>query len=531
MRRASLLILFLLRAAFSGAEQSYPELAATIEYRHDAVDYDAPATDFYRSSLRMNLSGKSSCGITTMYMAQGERRCTWNLALLDLAPSAWCIAGHYYAHFGYGLLMGRRMRVSPDEFQMTSELSRGTSFAPCRSGNPLYSFQGIAMGYAFHFRGFSLSVNPFYSMRERYAHCDAEGTLVSDSSLSTLNMRLNRRYPYTLPIIITDAGIMAEMKGGDRVAIQAYWFQTDIKSAGQERVLWDYDRTSYLAGAIRSIYALGLYALYRDEFVSLFAELGLPCREMEQIDGSKRVIRDYGILYGLELRHRYASFLFRGKETGTRFYSQYGRGGNYPEREWYGAVKIIPMEHLILGSAFSFEKGLAPVQEDYSPVTMREKVNVKCLFSDRSWISFRLTRISRDREHRGGESLQGKSVLRLQLSDSFRFGGSALAQRRQGRGISASCGADLTAALFRRLSVSLYYSWFFISTGDSLYRNSSPWRGSVTSGLSVSESSHLAGCGFVYTLGRTRAWLRYSHQFTGGRSVSWRVEAFGSLVL
>ena len=196
------------------------------EYRRDTLDYDDREKNFTREKIRLEF-GESLADVTHVYVGEErEHRFTGSLALRGLTPYFDCVAGHYYANFGAGLIAGTKTYASPDPFTRGPILTRGAPFTPCTGGNPLYCFQGLAGGFIIPAGPVSLSVRGFFSYRDRFVRNDIYLPDVTGTSLGSIIARRTGDYRYSEPVVISDYGCVIDLCIADRFMIQAYFIHT-----------------------------------------------------------------------------------------------------------------------------------------------------------------------------------------------------------------------------------------------------------------------------------------------------------------
>lgn len=521
--------LFFYTAAYFHAEGA---VQASGEYRHDSFEYEAPPKDFFRAGIAGDAGQGCVYGASYMQSLDGEdRRYTWHFRALSSDGSRWVIAGNYYAHFGSGLLMGRKRIYSPDPFDERSTISRGRSFVPCRGADQRYSFHGLAAGLSVGNGAHSLSLSPFISVRYRFAHRDSAFSGIGGSSLSTVAGSVLCSRNYTAPVLIIDGGLLASLSAGDIFELQCIFFRTGMFYHGDSAFLWDMNLKPHPLGAVRSLASAGVFASVHRGPLRLFIECAFPARIQDSLDGRRRTIRGFGAQFGGSVTIKRFRFYYRMRENDRDFYAPYGTGSPSPMRRWEGGVLARLSRYLEVRTAGSRERRLLALSGDDSVVsTERQTVLAKILFPGKGAFSLQGRRIVKTGDRR-------ELLIQLRAAASFRpvswadISFNARAQRK-GREIPAgSFGCRAGLRVTGHLGMSFGYTRALASTGQRIYVNETSWMRTPTSGTSIDSNSHLIIASLRWISGRSSLVLQYRHRFSGGRSVNWRAEAYCRLGL
>lgn len=495
------------------------------EYRQDALDYDNVEKRFFRESARLTF-GKSSVSFTHVNVGMTrENRFTWNICLRGLSPYFECIAGNYYANFGAGLLVGRKMALSPDLFNRTLAVSRGISFSPCSSGNPYFSFQGIAAGAMYTTENFAVSLHGFYSFRNRFVRNDRQFPDITGTSLNSILTRTKKDYRYSEPVEINDCGFSFMMKITGHLTLQSYYIYTFIKRTSNSYLLWNID-TTMVPGGEKKFYGYGFYFQYRDDYILIFFDLCFPNRVISSTAGVSKTVRGYGMIYSLAFRHRACSLSFVGKITDKNFYSPYSSGKSYPETASTIGISTRLLKHLTLGCSFFIEKNIIPsANEQYLRFTRRGQLFLKYISTMKGSCSIRLT---------GAEVVKknGKERhVRLMASSKFFIvksilltGGGTMLRNGSGR-YSGSLSIGTRFTLFNYISLHVRYSRYFMAPGSVIYAAASRPADSIGRSMDIRSSSHILAGGLEARFTGCRLSVEYLHQFAGELTIKSRVEA------
>jgi len=533
MRRAAVIIAAIFCSVQVTARENWPDprLAISAEYRQDALDYDDADKRFFRESARLSFMQSTASFTHVLIGAHRENRFTGNLSIKGLSPYFDCVLGHYYVNFGAGLIAGKKTAISPDLFSRRLIISRSDIVAPCGSGNPLYSFQGAAAGLNIPFQDGSISILGFFSFRNRYARNDIYYRDITGSSFNSIIMRTKNDYRYSEPAEINDYGGAVVLRAMNHLTFQAYCIYTMMRRSNDHRILWNYgDRIAQVGE--KAFYAYGFFSQYRDDYITIFLELGFPGRILSSAAGGARTERGYGLLYGLSFRHPVCSLSFSGKHADAQFYSPYSSGRNYAETAWMADITVRPMKLLSLGGVFFAEKKVSPAgNERYLSYLRREQVFLKFNASRKGYVAIRIGHAENSKKNGSERYFQIKSSTGIFVMGSILFSLSGSVQRKDAGGLSGSLGAGIKACVLRYFILDLRYSRFFIARGDSLYATAAPYRDSIARGIFVSDSSNMITCVALFRCRETSLRVRYQQRFRGARSEDCRIEASAVILL
>jgi hypothetical protein len=532
-RTAVILAALLCFAAASPGKESGENVTLEVqaEYRRDTIDYDDREKSFTREKVGCAF-GESSASITHVYISEdNEHRFTGSLALRGISPYVDCIAGHYYANFGAGLIAGKKTYASPDPFTRSLIVSRGDPFTPCTGGNPLYCFQGVAAGFIIPAESFTLSVRGFFSYRDRFVRNDNYLPGVTGTSFTSILARAVRDYRYAEPVEISDYGCVIDLRVADRLLLQAYFLYAGIRRSTGSPLLWNYGDRGLLLGE-KAFYAYGFFAQYRDDYISLFMEIGIPSRVMSTVSGRRGTIRDYGLLYGVTFTHEACALTFSGKNCGRNFYAPYGAGTAYAESAWLVGLAVRPRRFVTLHGSFYAEKKLSSASAlSYLPFLKRERLRVKYAVPRKASCSFQVTALQDEKKNRAEHSLQVKVSAAVYIMESILLTASGTARREEGNAWSGSVRARMSLCLLRYFSLSFSYSRFFVFRGDPLYAPRPSGSDSISTGRYIDESSHVISCRLSARYRDFRFSASYQHRFTGDRTLEQRLELSGTILL
>jgi hypothetical protein len=534
MRRASIIIAFLMACApvLAGVEtRPAPRLMLTAEYRQDTLDYDNVEKRFFRESVLLSF-GKSSASFTHVNMGiTRDNRFTWNICLIGLSPYFECIIGNYYAQFGAGLLVGRKMFLSPDFFNRSLAVSAGTPFMPCTAGNPYFSFHGIAAGALISTNAVSLSLHGYYSFRNRFARNDLQYPCVTGTSLNSILNRPKKDYRYSEPVEVNDCGYSFSMQVAGHVTLQSYFIYTFIKRSDDHLLLWNQDN-NISPGGEKNFFGYGFYCQYRDDYILIFIDFCSPNRIISAPFTGSRTIRGYGIMYSMAFRHRFCSIYFVGKQTDKNFYTPYSSGNSYPETAFSAAVSVRLLGNLSLGASFYSEKNNLPSgYEHYLRHIRRERLFLNYNARLKGSCTIRVAHVEAGMKKGTDEQFQTNSLARIYIIKSILFTGSGTIQGKVQGPFSGSITARTRFTLFNAATLSLRYSRFFISPGIPLYTAVARLSDSISPGMYVAIPSNILAVMLQVRLHGFRLYFEYMHQFSSQRTIQSRIQASGTCLL
>lgn len=515
--------------AESGKGRPAPQLLIKAEYRQDALDYDNVEKRFVRESARLSF-GKSSLSITHVNIGlnKKENRFTLNLSIRELSPYFECEIGHYYANFGAGILVGKKIALSPDLFGRSLAVSRGISFTPCSSGNPYFCFQGIAAGIRYPSEHVTLSLHGYYSFRNRFVRNDRYHPDITGTSLASILIRTKKDFRYSEPVEIQDCGYSFLLTAARCFSLQSYFIYTFIKRSGTRDLLWNFDTTSVPAGEKR-FYGYGFYCQYRDDYVLIFFDLCFPNRIIGTTAGRSKTVRGYALMYSLAFRHQACSVSFTGKQTDKNFYSPYSSGSAFPETAWTISLSVRPAKPFTMGCSFFMEKNRIPSgNEHYLRFIRREQLSFRYSVPLKGSFSVRISDAEEGTKDGTRRYLQLTSSARLYILRSILLGcGGSIRRTGSGR-LSGSVSCGTRFALFRLLLLDVRYSYYFIAGANPLYASASRPSDSISRGTFIRTSSHCISGKILFRFQGCRFSAEYLHRFSDKQVIQSRVEASGS---
>ena len=278
------------------------------EYKKDSINYSETEQYFYREKLSVLFSGENALNLGYVYIEQEEKkRYTWSLVLNDVSPYFSFIMGNYYVNFGYDLIVGRKMAFEPDVFSNRTGEGNQNLFIPCKSGNPLYSFNGIAASCSKKIININTSLNFFYSINERFIDSDSYESGSIFSSMATIDGKYDKTYNASEPVEIHTTGGLLSLNAMDAFTLQLFYIFTLIKSQDKNKILWDSYDSYYAEYGTSGLLGNGFLLEYRDDYLNIFCEGDMTVRETNTDNKQKDNLKGYGMLYGITFRPPFPS--------------------------------------------------------------------------------------------------------------------------------------------------------------------------------------------------------------------------------
>ncbi len=339
----------------------------------EVLDYESDTSlPVARGGLSLDLGQRFRFNYTTLHdFETGTSSFTWNAGIKDISGFMDFTSGNYNLHFGSGLMMGKASYRSGDPFNKKISLGAGRTITASDGGNPEYSFHGTVFDFYKVFEDLKIDFIPFYSLQRRYIPFESSESGIIDSSLFSLNAKVDRKGKYTEPVNIINYGAASCLRISDFFTMQGYCFETDLKSVSGKDILWDGDK-DYAEGGVNLLRSCGIFAEYADSNISLFIE---PA--MSSVNGSRKSA-GYAVAYGTGIHNSTAALSIRGKNCGSRFHSEYSSGSRTPERIWETKLTLFPFRYFQTGVIVYSEKDLLPsYNRDYTEGSIQEEFFIK----------------------------------------------------------------------------------------------------------------------------------------------------------
>jgi hypothetical protein len=500
------------------------------EYRRDALDFEDTTKEFYRERIGISFSGASRFNFTYAYLTPDKvHRYTWNLALNDISPFFTFIFGYYYAHFGSGLLLGRKGPYNHDFLSVRREISESGIFTPCTSGNPFHAFNGTGASFRAGTDDAAISFSAFYSIKNRFTGPDSIDSGGTVCNLSTLDYKNEKKFPDNEPAEIHSHGGNLTFTALRLFTLQAYYSITKVMSASGDNLRFDAIDSGGARGIDR-LYGLGFFARYRDDCIDLFAERAMTARHLSVRGGDdEKDTAGYGGIIGLRIIHPRIKLSIIGKKTDSDFYAPYGSsiGDDHPESAWFFDIGTRPMKEMTIGGSASSEKiDGSSCGYDGSPVMKREKVFIDYTgeYIKKASLAFGNMRKTSDNTE---SKSQIKSLIHIEFLKEFSAEVSYMCQygNQYGRSDLYMAGISLTLS---SVTNSLFYARAEVSDSNEIYTAMLPVQNSNVPGVFIKKDSDIIAWKLIFKYGGIYLSARYLRQFIHSAEDKTTVEFFAS---
>lgn len=461
------------------------------EYRRDAIDFEDDIHEFYRQKLKIRFSERSEANAAYVDDKHAnESRYTWNIFLRDISPHLFFFAGNFYAHFGKGMLAGKRSVFQADAFQRQGEIFSGGPITPATSGNPYFAFNGCGVLHQFSMSDITLRMLAFYSLKERYIsqqEYESRSTLSSVWSLDSYDERTNCRIE---PVQMHTTGANISISLYRLFSIDLYGIHNKAKT--------HYDDDIALRDGVLHFKGFGFTAQYRDEFLTLFTEIASTRTAFRNRDGNESTTSGTAMISGMSLRSAYFAAFFAYKSAEAEYFSPYTATiGEYIGPGIFLDVRYTPLKKLILGASASSEKKSFPSSGDKDIPTVKKER----LFCEYSYGLLHAVRIEyaclyrlndevHRRRYRGNISLGNPSFVLLSASGTYQTHN--IAQ-------SSYCStASLSFFVHRMLSVHTSWTRGWIHDGNPVYEYLLPLKNTSIPGTFLRSSGNIYAVKFVF---------------------------------
>ena len=483
MRRALTALIILLAGSAAAAGQKEDRITLQGEYRRDAVDYEDAPREFFRERATLRFSRESAFMAALVHGPGGGESFTWNLTLGDLSPDMSFMAGHFYAHFGKGLLAGKRSAWEPDVFSRRGAISDEGVFTPCKSGNPNFAFHGAAASFRLAGEDLSLSLHPFYSLKERYiTQEDYENR--TTSSLSAIESRDGRERQYLEPVDVHTRGAMLALSCIDLLSARAYWIGGNTTAPGGDEVS---------TGGLRGFTGRGFTLEYRDDSLALFCEWAMASSRYQGDDGGSSSSEGGGYLTGASLTSPLVRASFIYKNADDNYHSPYtATMGEYLGTGTFIDISLNPLKGLSLGASCSSERRAnTGSADDEQTVAERERLFISWM---RGWLEEARSElgISRRSDEGSGERRRWRQKIALRPAPFLSLGASATIQTTEGMDATRAVTVALGLHRGRAASVALSYTRARVAESNPVYESLLPLKNASMTGTFIRESGDVA---------------------------------------
>lgn len=469
-----------------------PSVEVQAEYRYDDIDQSGDKKHFLRDMVNCMFSDMSSVSFTHVYIEESDTsRYTWNLYSGDMISHATILAGHYYAHLGRGLLVGRQMYYDEDPFSGWRVFAADRAFRACRSGNPAAPLYGAAVSFKIELSDIIIEAAPFYSRRERYVSDDDYEDKEIASSFQTL---LQKTEPGHNPAIINDAGMIVTMQMWKRVTLQAYSLYTDITR--ENDILYEWGRQADGDGLLKHYLGLGLYAQYSDDYLRIYLESAFPCTW----DKNGDTAYSFGCIFGLDFRMQGFECFFSGKHCTDEFYAPQGCYSDLSGLQWRTGLFCDPVKNHTLGFQCSSERNSRPGRgEDLLKSAMREELSYALAYARDNELQLKGIHLEQDYGEGIEERYQTRIKSSIMCTENIMISIKGMYQNYAG----SSAGMASLALVFsvkKIFKLQPVYTVVVTEDDERVYYSMLPSFDTVSPGMFVKETSHLAGlkCSISY---------------------------------
>lgn len=489
MRRTIIILLTLCSAVPVFASDYFLRIQS--EYRRDAVDFEDDTREFYRQKLKIRFSEKSEANAAFVYDAHANSsHYTWNIFLRDISPYFAFFAGNFYAHFGKGMLLGKRSVFQADVFERQGEIFSGESITPATSGNPYFAFNGCGFMLQFALSELIVRTLAFYSRKERYISqqdFESRSTLSSVWSLEKYEDRTGCRIE---PADMHTAGACMSVLLYRLFLLDIYGVRNQAQTP--------FDDDIALRDGVLHFKGFGFTAQYRDEFITLFTEISSSSTTYRNEDSTETESSASALLSGFTLRSAHFNASFAYKTVEADYFSPYTATiGEYLGPGMFLDARYTPFEKLVLGACFSSERKSAPSSTDKDvPTLQRER-----FFCEYSQSVLHSMRIEYARAHHSSDDVQRRRYrgsIALGNTSFILFSASGTYQKKE---YAPSSYCTTTAlSLFFHHTLSVHASWTrgWIGEGNPVYEYLLPQKNTNIPGTFLRESGNTYALKFVF---------------------------------
>jgi hypothetical protein len=426
---------------------------------------------------------------------------TWNLQVNKISDFINFTAGNYNLHFGSGLMMGRKSYSSRDPFSKKISIAKERIISPSSSGNPQYSLYGTVFEFYKSFEDIKLHFIPFFSIQRRFISRQSFESGAIDSSLFSLNSKIEKSGNNTEPVNIINYGGVFGFQTLSLFNFQLYYFETDLKGDTGKDILWDKNKY-YSRDGVDLIKQGGFFAEYADNNISLFIEPAFS-----SITGSEKVT-DYAMAWGVGIQNHLMNFSAKGKNSGYNFHSEYSSGSRTPERIWELKCGISPHKIFKTGFIIYTEKDLVPgYNKKYIEGLIEEEIFAALNFGKLN-IDMNLKRREHYSSDRDNPIDQGNFSAAISVSDRIFLKIRSSAQKKEDY-ISGLAGGEMKYLFSGYMSLSLGYTRIIINGENPFYAMITP-ASEHSSITRFAESAHGGSVNLKYKKEKNSFYIRFT---------------------
>ena len=233
----------------------------------------------------------------------------------------------------------------------------------------------------------------------------------------------------------------------------------------------------------------GLYLQYCDDYIRLFVESVFPCYWSSQ--GSFHY--DWGCLYGIELRTTWFDCFFNGKNTSYGFYAPHGIYSTLSGSMWLTGLSVALFRKSSMELRCSSEKNSRPGPADSVPRSLvREEILYEMEYAKHNEIEISGVHVQRDRGGTDEEVYQGRIKSTIILNSISRLILAGKYQNSNSRSAGFASGS-FCVSLGNLAKLRFIYVFAAIENNENIYYRMLPSPDTVSPGMFINETSHLAG--------------------------------------
>jgi len=486
-----------------------PAFTLKSEYRHDALDYGSQSSWFFRQKMLFQHGNTMAGAGVTRRDTPAEYSIT-GCAVFSPEQPLWTVtAGHFYANFGTGLLIGKGNSFNPDPFS-SRPVTRGVRvFTPTFSGNPLYAFRGMGVSLRYPAHSEKVSVNTFHSVQERYT---TSPMLEDDATTQSHNSLLSRTRPdgkYTQPVTIRTTGASLSLRPGSYLLLQGNYYTSQITHDKNRHMDWQLEENDYGSSAIRLLRGAGYYACYHDGMVTAFIE---QCWSFNRVveNHRPRQQQSSGLVTGTRYRGPVLSMGAVYKKTHPSYMAPLGNalGSHNPEEVYTIECAIKPADHLETGIRLDDENSLSPstYYGEY-PHTRRQS----WFFNfNRSIFSMDGTVARRSAHKKGMDDTSTREKIKITIDPPHPLTLSTrlLFQQKANSGYSYLAGADAACDRWMNCGIDAGLLWFSARSANPLYATLLQLPGTSIPFMYIKGRGLVGACRLTFSRGVVKTWLR-----------------------
>jgi hypothetical protein len=280
-----------------------------------------------------------------------------------------------------------------------------------------------------------------------------------------------------------------------------YYFETDLKSASGDDILWDKDKY-YARGGIDLLRNSGIFAEYADSSISIFIEPAVSSIK----NGS--TVTDFGMAWGISIQNSIMNYSLKGKNCGVDFHSEYSSGSRTPERIWESRCGIYPFKFLETGFIIYSEKDLTPgYNKDYIEGSIQEEIFTG-INTDIININFNLKRREHYSTDRDDTTDHGTAAVSCSPSERLHFKIRSSVQKNSDE-ISYLSGCDMKFLFSDYFGLSLGYSKIIVNGEMPFYAMITP-ASEHSSVTCFRESAHGGSMNLRYKKEKDSFYVRFT---------------------